>query len=73
MANEKLPNTGMDEYHSKLVGKSHRKSDKGPTKEKIPLIDSKIPCITAPSIRCLCYIIRRLHYKFYINNCILPQ
>ena len=35
----------MDEYHSKFVGKSHKKSDNGPTNEKIPLIDSKIPCI----------------------------
>ena len=38
----------MDEYHSKFVGKSQRKSDKGPTKEKIPLIDSKMCCIQLP-------------------------
>ena len=40
MAKEKLPSSGIDAYQEKFVGKSHRKSDKGPIKEKIPLIDS---------------------------------
>ena len=41
MANEKLPRMGMDEYHSKFVGKSHKKSDNGPTNEKIPFMVDK--------------------------------
>ena len=45
IAKEKFPRSGIREYHSKLVGKSHRRSDSGPTNAKIPLIYSKIPCI----------------------------
>jgi hypothetical protein len=39
MAKEKFPRTGIFAYHAKFVGKSHRKSDRGPMKEKIPLMD----------------------------------
>ena len=42
IAKEKLPKIGMDAYHFMLVGKSHRKSDKGPIKLKIPLMAAKI-------------------------------
>ena len=45
IAKEKFPNIGILAYQSKLVGKSHRKSDSGPINEKIPLIDSKTVCI----------------------------
>ena len=49
IAREKLPKTGMDAYHFMLVGKSHKKSDKGPIKLKIPLIAAKIASIKYPS------------------------
>ena len=48
IAKEKLPKTGIFAYHSKFVGKSQRKSDNGPIKEKMPLMYSKIACIPIP-------------------------
>ena len=50
IANEKFPKTGMFAYHSKFVGKSQRKSDKGPINENILLMDSNIACIFIPPL-----------------------
>ena len=46
IAKEKFPNIGIFAYHSKLVGKSQRKSDNGPIKENMLLMDSKTDCIS---------------------------
>ena len=45
IAKEKFPKSGIFRYHSKFVGKSHKKSDNGPIKPNTPLIASKIDCI----------------------------
>ena len=49
MAKEKFPKIGIEAYHFMFVGKSHKKSDKGPMKLKIPLIAAKIASIKYPS------------------------
>ena len=51
IAKEKLPKIGMDAYHFMLVGKSHRKSDKGPIKLKIPLMAAKIASKINPVLK----------------------
>ena len=48
IASEILPKIGIFLYHSIFVGKSHRKSDKGPINPNTLLIAAKIPCIYIP-------------------------
>ena len=71
MANEKLPRMGMFAYHAKLVGKSHKKSDRGPINPKTLLIPSNTASILYPpklsALQNPCSVCREIYFCPTIN------